>query len=136
MAENNSVLNFVDASFQAARIDHLLPAVRTMQEAYGIMAEKFRAIQVCTDTVKHAVKDALDTLTEDDREAFVSTGDRAYSSAIQTTGAALNMAVAMQNVVHQLAVYAGQEAGSTPLESIAEDSGNNDTYNDLNSEEE
>lgn len=120
MSENNSVLNFVDASFQAARIDHLLPAVRTMQEAYGIMAEKFRAIQVCTDIAKRNVKDALETLTEDDREAFVSVSDRTYSSAIQITEAALNMAVAMQNVVSQLALYAGQEAGSTPLEFFAE----------------
>lgn len=119
MNSNNTVLNFVDTSFQAARLDRLLPAVRTMQEAYGIMAEKFRAIQVCTDVSKRNVKDALDTLTEDDRDAFVAVCDSSYSSAVQITEAALNMAVAMQNVVHQLALYDMQEAGSTPLETLA-----------------
>lgn len=50
----------------------------------------------------------------------VPVSDRTYSSAIQITEAALNMAVAMQNVVSQLALYARQKAGSTPLEFFAE----------------
>lgn len=120
MSESHTVLDFVDANYNAARENSMLPDVRTPQEGYGIMAERFLSVASSTSGTKRAVADALEALSEGDAETFIGTCDRVYSAAIQVASAALQMAIAMQNVVHQLALYEGQGAGVSPLESMAQ----------------
>lgn len=119
MLENNSVLSFVDAMYSADRANGSLPEVRTPQEGYGIMAERFLTVASSTAGAKKAVADALAAMSEGDRDTFVSTCDRVYSASVQVADAALRMAMAMQNVVTQLSLYEGQRAAVTPLESLA-----------------
>lgn len=120
MSETHTVLDFVDANYNAAREEGMLPSVHTPQEGYGIMAERFLSVSSSTTGAKRAVADALEALSEGDAETFIGTCDRTYSAAIQVASAALQMAIAMQHVVHQLALYEGQGAGVSPLESMAQ----------------
>ncbi len=119
MLADNKVLNFVDSLFNEARLNDELPAVRTPQEGYGIMAERFLSVASCTAGAKKAVADALEVMSEGERDTFVGTCDRVYSASVQVADAALKMAAAMQNVVTQLSMYEGQSATITPLESLA-----------------
>lgn len=59
MLADNKVLNFVDSLFNEARLNDELPAVRTPQEGYGIMAERFLSVASSTTGAKKAVADAL-----------------------------------------------------------------------------
>jgi len=119
MLADNKVLNFVDSLFNEARMNDELPAVRTPQEGYGIMAERFLSVSSSTTGAKKAVADALEAMSEGDRETFINTCDRVYSASVQVADAALKMAAAMQAVVTQLSMYEGQSATITPLESLA-----------------
>ena len=119
MFADNKVLSFVDSLFNEARLNDELPAVRTPQEGYGIMAERFLSVASCTAGAKKAVADALEVMSEGERDTFVGTCDRVYSASVQVADAALKMAAAMQNVVTQLSMYEGQSATITPLESLA-----------------
>lgn len=119
MLADNKVLKFVDSLFNEARLNDELPAVRTPQEGYGIMAERFLSVASCTAGAKKAVADALEVMSEGERDTFVGTCDRVYSASVQVADAALKMAAAMQNVVTQLSMYEGQSATITPLESLA-----------------
>ena len=119
MLADNEVLNFVDSLFNEARMNDELPAVRTPQEGYGIMAERFLSVSSSTTGAKKAVADALEAMSEGDRETFINTCDRVYSASVQVADAALKMAAAMQAVVTQLSMYEGQSATITPLESLA-----------------
>ena len=58
MLADNKVLNFVDSLFNEARLNDELPAVRTPQEGYGIMAERFLSVASSTAGAKKAVADA------------------------------------------------------------------------------
>lgn len=64
MLADNKVLNFVDSLFNEARLNDELPAVRTPQEGYGIMAERFLSVASCTAGAKKAVADALEVMYE------------------------------------------------------------------------
>lgn len=123
MFADNKVLKCVDSLFNEARLNDELPAVRTPQEGYGIMAERFLSGASCTTGAKKAVADALEVMSE---------GERVYSASVQVADAALKMAAAMQNVVTQLSMYEGQSATITPLESLA----NKDNDDDPDNEEE
>ena len=79
-----------------------------------------------------AVADALEVMSEGERDTFVGTCDRVYSASVQVADAALKMAAAMQNVVTQLSMYEGQSATITPLESLAR----NDNDDEPDNEEE
>ena len=48
MLADNKVLSFVDSLFNEARLNDELPAVRTPQEGYGIMAERFLSVASST----------------------------------------------------------------------------------------
>lgn len=132
MLADNNVLSFVDSLFNEARLNDELPAVRTPQEGYGIMAERFLSVASSTTGTKKAVADALEAMSEGDRNTFINTCDRVYSASVQVADAAFKMAAAMQNVVTQLSMYEGQSATITPLESLA----NNDNDDDPDNEEE
>lgn len=131
MLADNKVLNFVDSLFNEARLNDELPAVRTPQEGYGIMAERFLSVSLSTTGTKKAVADALEAMSEGDRNTFINTCDRVYSASVQVADAALKMAAAMQAVVTQLSMYEGQSATITPLESMA-----NEDNDDPDNEEE
>ena len=115
---SDDALRFIDEQFQSFRASGELPTVRNKHEAYGIMAEKSVIVASGASSVKRALSDALSALP-DSNEGFVSTCEMAYNSCIDTAMAAIDMAVAMQNVVTQIAVYAGQTASTTPLEALA-----------------
>ena len=131
MLADNKVLSFVDSLFNEARLNDELPAVRTPQEGYGIMAERFLSVASSTTGAKKAVADALDAMSEGDRDIFINTCDRVYSASVQVADAAIKMAAAMQAVVTQLSMYEGQRATITPLESLA----SNDSDDPDNEEE-
>lgn len=130
MLADNKVLNFVDSLFNEARMNDELPAVRTPQEGYGIMAERFLSVSLSTTGTKKAVADALEAMSEGDRNTFINTCDRVYSASVQVADAALKMAAAMQAVVTQLSMYEGQSATCTPLESMANEDNNDDPDNE------
>lgn len=120
MIANNSVLTVVDAMYSADRVNGSLPEVRTPQEGYGIMAERFLAVASSVAGAKKTVSVALEVMSEGDRDTFVDVCDRVYSASVQVADVALRMATAMQNIVAQLSLYEGQRAATTPLESLAE----------------
>lgn len=72
-------------------------------------------------TLKRAMADALKMLpnSEDD---FFSTCEVVYDACVGVASSAALMAVQMQNIIHQLAPYENQYAGTTPLEAMAEGS--------------
>lgn len=70
MLADNKVLNFVDSLFNEARLNDELPAVRTPQEGYGIMAERFLSVASSTTGAKKAVADALEAMSEGDRDTL------------------------------------------------------------------
>lgn len=115
---SSDVLNFIDAQHRNARENMELPTVRNKHEAYGIMAEKAVIVASGASGVNKALKDALNALPNSS-EGFVSACEMAYNACIDTAMAAVDMAVAMQNVVAQISMYAGQTAGTTPLETMA-----------------
>lgn len=115
---SDAALRFIDEQYLSFRNIGELPSVRNKHEAYGIMAEKSVIVASGASSVKRALSDALSALP-DSNEGFVSTCEMAYNSCIETAMAAIDMAVAMQNVVAQIAIYAGQTAGVTPMEALA-----------------
>ncbi len=115
------MLSVLDNEYRGQLSSGNLPHVKNRHEAYGIAAERYVAVTEAGATLKRAMADALKVLpnSEDD---FFSTCEVVYDACVGVASSAALMAVQMQNIIHQLAPYENQYAGTTPLEAMAEGS--------------
>jgi hypothetical protein len=119
---SESVTSFIGSEFAKSKADLLLPSIKNNHEAYGIMAEKVMTVTGSASFVNASVKDALTSLPNS-AEGFISACEMAYDGCLNVAKAAIDMAIAMQNIVDQRALYAYQTADKTPLENMAEEEG-------------
>lgn len=117
---SESVIAFIGNEFNASKGDMLLPTIKNNHEAYGIMAEKVVTVAGAASFVNTAVKDALTSLPNSE-EGFIAACEMAYDGCLNVAKAAVDMAINMQNIVDQRALYAGQSVNQTPLEAMADE---------------
>lgn len=117
---SESVVSFIGHEFEKSKGDLLLPIIKNNHEAYGIMAEKVMQVTGSASFVNTAVKDALTSLPNSE-EGFITACEMAYDGCLNVAKSAIDMAIAMQNIVDQRALYAKQSVTQTPLEAMAEE---------------
>lgn len=117
---SESVVAFIGNEFLKSKEDSLLPQIKNNHEAYGIMAEKQVQMAGAASFVSTAVKYSLTSLPNSE-DGFISACEMAYDGCLSVAKAAIDMAIAMQNIVEQRALYARQTVNQTPLEAMAEE---------------
>lgn len=117
---SESVISFIGGEFDKSKGDMLLPTIKNNHEAYGIMAEKVMQVTGSAAFVSSSVKDALTSLPNSE-EGFIAACEMSYDGCLNVAKAAIDMAIAMQNIVDQRALYVGQSVNKTPLESMCEE---------------
>ena len=123
MENNLNLLSVLDSEYSGQLAAGDLPHVKNRHEAYGIAAERYVVVTATGVTLKRAMTDALKALPDsEDGGAFFSTCERLYDACVGVASSAALMAVQMQNIIHQLAPYENQYAGTTPLEAMADGS--------------